>query len=199
MPKQCDRTAVLDPTSSADPTSQLSIQPADDRESLYADLQPLISRLIHQYGDDSESRKDLSGEIYYRFCAFLEAYDPERGVPLRPYLIRQLKASIFSYSRDGWRRRKREIGTLPDILALAPAQRNPAEDWDHEIVKQQTLQSLPNMIAKLPKRQRQVVIWRYYDAVSFERIAESLGVRVSTARSILRHGLNNLRRLAMTE
>jgi RNA polymerase sigma factor (sigma-70 family) len=171
----------------------------DDRESLYADLQPLISRLIHQYGDDNESRKDLSGEIYYGFCALLEAFDPDRGVPLRPYLIRQLKASIFSYSREGWRRRKREIEALPDALASLTELHDPSADWDLEIVKQQNLQSLPKLIAKLPKRQRQVVIWRYYDAVSFERIAESLGIQVTTARSLLRHGLNNLRRLAMTE
>ena len=168
-----------------------------DRERLFADLKPLINRLIHQYGDDAESRKDLSGEIYYRFCTILDAYDPTRGVPLRPYLIRQLKASVYSYSREGWRRRKREVGERPEeMISLSVGVHDPAREWDHDIVFQDTLRLLPDLIAKLPKRQRQVVVWRYYEGRSFEQIAETLGVQPATARSLLRHGLNNLRRIA---
>ena len=37
------------------------------------------------------------------------------------------------------------------------------------------------------------MIWRYYDQRSYEDIAEMLKIQVSTARSLLRHGLNNLR------
>src|SRR5947209_20458060 len=66
------------------------------RDGLYAEFQPLVRRLIRQYGgDNAELREDLAGEIYYRFCQLLEVYDPERGVPLRPYLVRQLTASVY--------------------------------------------------------------------------------------------------------
>src|ERR1041385_5418385 len=58
-----------------------------NRDILYAELQPLVRRLISQYGDDAESRKDLAGEIYCRFCTILESFDESRGIPLRPYLI----------------------------------------------------------------------------------------------------------------
>src|SRR5205823_6191766 len=68
-----------------------------NRDILYAELQPLVRRLISQYGDDAESRKDLAGEIYCRFCSILESFDESRGIPLRPYLIKQLSASVYSY------------------------------------------------------------------------------------------------------
>ena len=58
---------------------------------------------------------------------------------------------------------------------------------------QQTLGALPEMIAQLPVRQRQVVILRYYESCSFEDIGETLGIRPATARSLLRHGLTSLR------
>src|SRR5579872_3052078 len=61
-----------------------------DRDQLYAEFAPLVRRLLRQYGQDPELKKDLAGEIYCRFCALLQAYDPQRGVPLRPYLVRQL-------------------------------------------------------------------------------------------------------------
>src|SRR5947209_10719880 len=80
-----------------------------DREAVYEQFQPLVRRLLRQYGDSAETRKDLSGEIYYRFCALFDAFDPSRGVPFRPYMVRQLTAALYTYARNGWRRQKREL------------------------------------------------------------------------------------------
>jgi RNA polymerase sigma factor (sigma-70 family) len=164
-------------------------------DELYAEFQPLIRRLIRQYGDSAEMRQDLAGEIYCRFHALVEAYDASRGIPVRPYLVRQLTASIYTYARQGWRRKKREISLDMSSGFCEPAQYcNPSEEWDNRIAMEKVLQGLPDAISKLPKRQRQVVIWRYYDQRPFEEIALILNVQTATARSLLRHGLNNLRR-----
>jgi RNA polymerase sigma factor (sigma-70 family) len=172
-----------------------------DRELLYADFQPLVRRMIRQYGgEDAERRKDLVGEIYCRFCTILDAYDPGRGVPLRPYLVRQLTASVYTYARQHWRSEKREVRLDSSEAGAASwepgGMTDPTGEWDDRMHQADVLRSLPQAISKLPKRQRQVVIWRYYEQKSFEEIAETLGVRLATARSILRHGLNNLRKWA---
>lgn len=168
---------------------------AFDRDTLYAEFQPLVRRLIRQYGEDAETRCDLQGEIYYRFCLLLDAYDPSRGVPLRPYLVRQLTTSIYTYARQGWRRQKREV-TLESTLGQAEPTTgvDPSREWDEGMVTEQVLKMLPESIAKLPERQRNVIVWRYYDSMSFEEIAAILKIQVSTARSMLRHGINNLRK-----
>lgn len=165
------------------------------RETLYEEFQPLVRRLLRQYGDTPEQRQDLAGEIYYRFCALLEAYDPFRGIPLRPYLVRQLTASVYTYARHGWRRRTREVSLELGEGMFEPAHKeDPSRDWDDKIAMEQVLKGLPDAIAKLPKRQKQVLIWRYYDQKSFEDIAAVLDIQVATARSLLRHSLNNLRK-----
>src|ERR1041385_7058749 len=82
---------------------------ASDRDALYAEFQPLIKRLIRQYGDSAEGRQDLTGEIYYKFCALHDAFDPNRGIPFRPYMVRQLTAAVYTHARHGWRRQRREI------------------------------------------------------------------------------------------
>ena len=61
-------------------------------------------------------------------------------------------------------------------------------------MQEKLLDCLPHLIARLPKRQKQVVIWRYYEQRSFEEIAELLNVKPATSRSLLRHGLANLRK-----
>ena len=163
------------------------------RESLYADFLPLVRRLIRQYGTEPELREDLVGEIYYRFCALLDAYDPERGIPLKPYMVRQLTASIYTYARHQWRRQRRELSF--DVVTSEPAySSDPSCQWDDALAIQQVKKALPQAFDQLSPRQRQVVIWRYYEERSFDDIAECLGIQVATARSILRHGLNNIRR-----
>jgi RNA polymerase sigma-70 factor (ECF subfamily) len=167
-----------------------------ERETLFADFQPLVRRLIRQYGEDPELRKDLAGEIYCRFCNLLDAYDPSRGIPLRAYMVRTLTASVYTYSRSQWRRQHREVSLEADSSAAeaTEAMADPSRQWDHQLMTQDVLNTLPEAIAELPLRQRQVVIWRYYESRAFEEIAEMLQIRPATARSLLRHGLNNLRR-----
>ena len=176
--------------------ARLAVLPASmDRESLFRDFQPLVRRLIRQYGDTPEMRQDLSGEIYCRFCALLDAFDPTRGIPLRPYLVRQLTSSVYTYARHGWRRNRREVSLdFNDGVFDQSFSEDPSREWDERLAMDQVLQSLPDSIARLPKRQRHVVVWRYYEQRSFEEIAELLNVQLATARSLLRHGLNNLRR-----
>lgn len=196
---------------------------AQHHERLFADFAPLVRRLIRQFGsDDPEMRKDLAGEIYYRFSVLVDAYDPSRGVPLRPYLVRQMTASTYTYVRQQWRTKRREAsldsgmaaGGAPghgfartssgsripfssSVVSPNPefsAVSDPTASWDDEIVKKQILQFLPDLIRNLPNRQRLVVTWRYYEERSFEEIASQLEVKVATARSLLRHGIASLRK-----
>lgn len=171
------------------PASKRSIQ--SDREALYAEFLPLVHQLIRKYGGTYEMRKDLEGEIYYRFCMLLTAYDPSRGVPLKPYLVYQLKTSVYTFARREWRHNKREVvfEAREDAADIV----DPSTEWDDEIMLQHVRTLLPTAITALPLRQRQVVIWRYFEHRSFEEIAELMNIKVATTRSILRHGLNNLR------
>ena len=160
------------------------------RDALYAEFQPLARRLIRQYGDTNEAREDLMGEIYYRFCHLLDCFDPSRGIPLKPYLVRQLSASIYTYARHQWRRQKREIAMeLESGLSELHQTEDPSRQWDDKLALDHARQGLPDALRQLSLRQRQVVIWRYYEARSFEEIAERLSIQPATARSILRHGL----------
>jgi RNA polymerase sigma factor (sigma-70 family) len=175
--------------------------PLDDsqRQLLFMDFQPLVKRLIRQYGDTYEQRQDLEGEIYFRFCALLEEYDPGRGIPLRAYLVRKLITSAYTYARSQWRRQKHEVSLefrmengIEGGEAVRPT--DPTLDWTNGLMKKELLEVIQEAIGKLPHRQRQVVIWRYYESKPFNEIAEMLGVCEATARSLLRHGINNVRR-----
>jgi len=166
-----------------------------DREWLYSQFTPLVRRLIIQYGACPQLRDELVGEIYYRFCALLKAYDPNRGVPLRPYLVRQLSASVYTFVRSYRHNAARE---LPFESGLDEIHRDlradPTCDWDHSMAIDSIQEVIPEALSQLSDRQKTVVLWRYYHDISFEEIAQRLSIQPATARSLLRHGLNNMRR-----
>jgi len=173
----------------AEPSARLA-----EREALYNQLQPLRSRLLRQYGaGEREVGEDLSGQLYCDFCRLYAAYDPERGIPLVPYLIRSLTMCAYTFNRRYWRQSRRETGLESAEIEGCLAGADPAPEWDRQLLTASVLEALPALIACLPPRQRQVVIWRYYEARSFEEIAAVLDIRPASVRSLLRHGLNNLR------
>jgi RNA polymerase sigma factor (sigma-70 family) len=179
------------PTVTCQPSSPNSCV---DRDSLYAAFAPLVGRLRRQYGPDSRMHQDLADEIYSRFCALLDAYDPERGIPLRPHLIRQLTVATYAYARQHWRRQKRDADLATEEGSHAPGPLvDPTASWLSALAQEQVAATLPQMIARLPERQRKVMIWRYYEERSFEEIAELLEIKPAAARSLLRLGLNHLR------
>jgi RNA polymerase sigma factor (sigma-70 family) len=166
------------------------------RDALFGEFSALVRKLIGQYGDDPELRHDLEGEIYYRFCTLVDVYEPEREIPLRPYLVRQLTSSTYTFARRQWRDRHREIryDEVPSWIS-SDLRYDPTAEWDDLLVMQDVREQLPAALAGLPPRQKNVVIWRYFDELSFEQIADNLNVKTATARSLLRHALKNLRRI----
>jgi RNA polymerase sigma-70 factor (ECF subfamily) len=176
----------------------LDADPTDytDRDLLYAEFAPLVRGLIRQYGQNAEMREDLAGEIYCRFCALLDVFDPARGVPLRAYIVRQLTLATYTYARQQWRIQKREATwEIEEARAEQRVAFDPTADWLAALAHSHALSLLPAAMNKLPARQRNVIFWRYFEERSFEEIAGIISVQPTTARSLLRHGLNNLRKL----
>ena len=166
----------------------------EERNALLAEFQPLVRSLIRRYGGSAEENKDLNGEIYVRFHGILDAFDPNRGVPLRGYIVRQLTASVYTFVRREWGRRKRESPMDDATLSFLAIAHDPTPDWICQINRQAFSESLPSAIDALPPRQRSVVSMRYYENESFEVIASTMKIAPSTARSLLRHGHRNLRK-----
>lgn len=190
-----ERLPASDPEPRAAVGSPVPGTPAE-RAALYRELEPLVRRLVRQYGDDPHLRQDLEGEIFCRFCRLLEQFDSSRGIPLKAYLVSALPPAVYSYVRAQWRHQQRERcldRTIEPFEAEHAA--DPTHQWIEQLEREALLRLLPSAIARLPLRQRQVVIWRYYEGLSFEGIAARVGLQPVSIRSNLRHAIQNLRRL----
>lgn len=176
-------------------TSPPGVAPRErDRDAVYARLQPLVRRLIARYGTTPDLRQELVGELYHRFCTLLEAFDPQRGISLEGYLIRSLTAAAYTYARSQWQRQRREVSFDPEIGEHLAPSADPTPQWDHQILLGSLRKEFRDSISGLPERQRQVLIGRYFLGQSHAEIAARLETCPATARSLLRHAINRLRR-----
>ena len=67
---------------------------------------------------------------------------------------------------------------------------------EDELVKEQILADVKKLIEYLPNNQKEVLILRYYQDLSFKEIADITGVSINTALGRMRYAILNMRRLA---
>jgi RNA polymerase sigma-70 factor (ECF subfamily) len=64
------------------------------------------------------------------------------------------------------------------------------------IIKDQILSDVKKLINFLPKNQKEVLLLRYYQDLSFKEIADITGVSINTALGRMRYAIINMRRMA---
>jgi RNA polymerase sigma-70 factor (ECF subfamily) len=62
-------------------------------------------------------------------------------------------------------------------------------------IKEESHEHLRDLIKKLPNQQREVLVMRHYDDMSFQEIADATGVSINTALGRMRYALINLRKM----
>jgi len=67
---------------------------------------------------------------------------------------------------------------------------------EDQIVKDQILSDVKRLINYLPDNQREVLMLRYYQDLSFKEISDITGVSINTALGRMRYAILNMRRMA---
>lgn len=137
----------------------------------YLGLVRLAIRLV----DDQESAEDLVQDVF----AALARRAPEFDDPLR-----YLRSAVIHRCRSLLRRR---------MVARAFWVRNPdrlvAEPADEPTLRQSERQQMLQAIARLPRRQREVVVLRYYEDLPVAQIAAILNTTPGAVSSALKRAL----------
>lgn len=70
------------------------------------------------------------------------------------------------------------------------------ENREQEMIKEQMVSDIKELIAKLPENQRQVLLMRYYEDMSFKEIAQQTNCSINTALGRMRYALINLKKMS---
>ncbi|MDQ2837187.1 MAG: SigE family RNA polymerase sigma factor [Actinomycetota bacterium] len=149
-----------------------------DFDRLYRGQWHHMVRIAMLLVDDVESAKDCVQD------AFLGVY---RRPPSNPDAqLAYLRRAVVNAARSALRRR----GTARRHLRSTQAV--PVEPSDHRLMIGAEYASLMAALRELPRRQREVLVLRYWSELSEAEIADALGIRPGTVKSAASRALTAL-------
>jgi len=156
---------------------------------------PRIYRLARRIVADSDEADDVVQETYIRAWARIgELRDPTAAAAWLSRIARNAARDRLRW----WKRRPRAAfdETSPALLDLvAQGQRGPLPD--EALASAQVRAEVAAHVAALPDKHRVVLLLREVDGMSYEEIAEALGIAIGTVESRLHRARAALaRRLA---
>lgn len=167
------------------------------RELVEAYERPIFHIIWRSVGNPEDAR-DLTQETFVRAIRALDRFDPSR--PFRNWVFRIASNLAIDHLR---RRRLRTVSINVDeddergmrAPVLVDAGSRPDE------VHEQTWLSekLARLVERLPAEYRMVVHLRHREQLSYEEIAETLGVPLGTVKARLHRAHHRLRALWMSE
>ena len=155
-------------------------------EELYVGYRDKVARYIHSHVSNEHDREDLVQQVFLNATAALDGYDPGRAAP-GTWLYVIARNAVTDYFRQN--------GREPAAVELDEAYGDEVyggAEPEAQLLTQETLEALAQALEKLPERERNIVIWRFYHGFSARETAERAGVSYANARFLQHQALKKL-------
>ena len=154
-----------------------------------------IYNLAYRFTGRFDEAQDLTQEVFLKVYRTLHSYRPDSGT-FETWMVRIARNHFIDHYRK-FKTERAKTGTLEDHTseaALLPALR--PEDPGRALERRQTAERVHRLLSRLPDDQREAVILRDLEELSYEEIAELLGLPMGTVKSRINRGRIELARLA---
>ncbi len=166
-------------------------------EDLFAKVRGSAFHAARSLVGNHEDAQDLTQEAFVKAYRARESYDP--GQPFLPWFHRILRNTCFSFLRKRGRLRERSIH------ARANAQDDGDDTWEILDVRaaspsdgaeaRETTDVFARALERLSARDREIIVLRHYQELSYKEIAAALSIPEGTVMSRLYHARKRLRGL----
>ena len=155
---------------------------------LYQEYAPAIFRFCRRALPTREDAEDATMEVFMKIRGKLGQYDPSRSFSAWLYKV------AANHCWDQLRRRKvRQDKETEDVETL-PLEHPDPNQLDR-LIEERTSQEVRRALDKLSSRARMALVLRYYSDMSYDEIAEALGVRRAFVGVVLLRARHELRQV----
>ncbi len=154
----------------SDAISQARAGNADAWGELYRHYAAPIFRFCRRVLPSREDAEDATMEIFLKVREKLNQYDPSR--PFSAWLYKMATNHCWDLLRRRRVRQDLETGEVENLPLEHP---DPSQL--ERLVDERTSQEVRAALVTLPARSRMALVLRYYSDMSYDEIAEALGVR----------------------
>jgi RNA polymerase sigma factor (sigma-70 family) len=162
---------------------------AGDNEAwgqLYKDYAPAIFRFCRRALPTREDAEDATMEIFMKLREKLNQYDETRSFSAWLYRV------AANHCWDILRRRKIRQDKETDDVETVPLEHPDPNQLD-KLIEQRTSEEVREALHKLGARARMALVLRYYSDMSYDEIADELGVRRAFVGVVLLRARHELR------
>ena len=163
-----------------------------DRAALHGSFRALYQRhagralrFLRGLTGDEERAKDALQETFLRVYAALDRYDPAQ--PFAPWLLGIARNVALD-------QRRKEARRPADALtpALAATCAGPSDAPPEGAARREARALVTRAVAALPAPEREVLLLKHVEGLTFEQVAGTLGCSVRTAKYRMRAALDGL-------
>ena len=171
---------------------------------LYEELAPSVFRLCRRVLPTREDAEDATTEIFLKVRLRLDQYDSSR--PFRPWLYKIASNHCWDELRKRRARGETEAGDLDALHAESSGHTQQAQQAQQgqqgplgSLLAQQSRKDIRGAVAKLGDRDRLAVAMRYFAELSYQEIADVLGMNSSAVGVLLLRARRRLRQTLVEE
>jgi RNA polymerase sigma-70 factor (ECF subfamily) len=159
---------------------------ADAWGELYRDFAPAIFRFCRRALPTREDAEDATMEIFMKLRDKLSQYDETRSFSAWLYRV------AANHCWDILRRRKIRQDKETEDVENVPLE-HPDPSQLEKLIEQKTSEEVRHALQKLGARARMALVLRYYSDMSYDEIADALGVRRAFVGVVLLRARHELR------
>ncbi len=159
---------------------------ADAWGELYRDFAPAIFRFCRRALPTREDAEDATMEIFMKLRDKLSQYDETRSFSAWLYRV------AANHCWDILRRRKIRQDKETEDVDDVPLEHPDPNQLDR-LIEQKTSEEVRHALQKLGARARMALVLRYYSDMSYDEIADALGVRRAFVGVVLLRARHELR------
>ena len=155
----------------------------------YTNLYHAYYRLLNNYGHKFTKDVNLIEDAVHDLFVTLWTTRSNLGNPLsvKNYLYKSLRNILFRKIKSASRffNLQEDDESIPFVVS-----------YDHQLIsnedEKKLQQTISDVLDKLPARQKEIIFLRFYEGLSYEEIADIMGIHLSSTYKLLYKALENL-------
>jgi RNA polymerase sigma-70 factor, ECF subfamily len=156
----------------------------EDWKVCFSDLAPGLLLFARQWVSNAADAEDVVQEAFVRF------WRRDLSLHNRGLLYAAVRSAALDLIRRDSRRARREVQACGEIEHAMPPQFEQMDDRQRELAV---------AVERLPREQREVLVMKIWNDLTFAEIGEMVGTSQNTAASRYRYALANLKRILQCE
>lgn len=139
------------------------------KETIFREYYNKVCGYIYSKVSSPQDAEDIAGDVFLKVFKKIDSFDDSKS---------SLSTWIFTITRNtltDWFRTHRSFAEIPESV-------DDGCSVDDAVCSAETLESFANALEKLEKRERDIIILRFYSGKTLKETAEKMGISYAYAK-----------------